>query len=139
MVCGHQPFSDFSITSTVKESNMQNFDIIILSSIVSTLFLVFLGLTVKELLLADKKKVAGGENSPRARLIRQVGKLFDSPIQSTTLPEKIAVIKSMERVMADMESDGVYFSEDVKIELEKKRKELICEYSGLPSAKAYEQ
>lgn len=118
---------------------MQNFDIIILSSIVSTLFLVFLGLTVKELLLADKKKVAGGENSPRARLIRQVGKLFDSPIQSTTLPEKIAVIKSMERVMADMESDGVYFSEDVKIELEKKRKELICEYSGLPSAKAYEQ
>jgi len=37
-----------------------------------------------------------------------------------------------------MESDGVYFPESVKIELEKKRKEMICEYSGLPSMKAYE-
>lgn len=117
---------------------MQNFDIIVLSSIVSTLFIVFFGLTVKEILLADKRKVAGSENSPRARLIRQVGRLFDSPTQSTTLPEKIAVIKSMEKVMADMESDGVYFSEEIRAELEKKRKELVCEYSGLPSTEAYE-
>lgn len=117
---------------------MQNFDIILLSSIVSTLFIVFLGLTIKELMLADKKKISGGENSPRARLIRQVGKIFDSPLQDLSLPERIAVIKSMERVMADMESDGVYFSEEVKIELERKRKEMVCEYSGLPSTKAYE-
>ncbi len=117
---------------------MQNFDIILLSSIVSTLFIVFLGLTVKELIVADKKKVTGSENGPRARLVRKVGELFDSPSQGMALSEKIAVIKSMERVMADMESDGVYFSEEVKIELEKKRKELVCEYSGLPSTKAYE-
>ena len=117
---------------------MQNFDIILLSSIVSTLFVVFLGLTAKELVLADKKKVTGTENSPRARFIRQVGKIFDTTPQNMALPEKIAVIKSMERAMADMESDGVYFSEEVKIELEKKRKELVCEYSGLPSTKAYE-
>lgn len=117
---------------------MQNFDIILLSSIVSTLFVVFLGLTVKEFIVADKKKATGSENSPRARLVRKVGELFDSPSQGMALPEKIAVIKSMERVMADMESDGVYFSEEVKIELEKKRKELVCEYSGLPSTKAYE-
>ncbi len=37
-----------------------------------------------------------------------------------------------------MESDGVYFSEDVKQELEKKREEMMCEYSGLPSVKSYE-
>ena len=41
-------------------------------------------------------------------------------------------------VLADMESNGVYFSEDIKEELEKQREELLCEYSGLPSVKAYQ-
>jgi hypothetical protein len=113
---------------------MQNFDIILLSSILSTLFIVFLGFTAKELLLAGKSRVSGFENSPHARFIYQVGKIFDKNTQSMALPEKIAVIKTIERVLADMESDGVYFSEEVKIELEKKRKELISENSGLPSA-----
>jgi hypothetical protein len=37
-----------------------------------------------------------------------------------------------------MESDGMYFSEEIKDELEKQREELYCEYSGLPSPKAYD-
>jgi hypothetical protein len=41
-------------------------------------------------------------------------------------------------ILADMESDGIYFSKDTKVELEKQREELYCEYSGLPSPKAYE-
>jgi hypothetical protein len=41
-------------------------------------------------------------------------------------------------VLPDMESDGVYFSDDVIEEFEKQREELHCEYSGLPSPKAYE-
>jgi hypothetical protein len=41
-------------------------------------------------------------------------------------------------ILADMESNGTYFSEDVKEELEKQREELYCEYSGLLSVKAYE-
>ena len=41
-------------------------------------------------------------------------------------------------ILADMESNGIYFSEDVKEELEKQREELYCEYSGLLSVKAYE-
>lgn len=118
---------------------MQNFDIIILSSIVCTLFIVFLGLTIKELMLADKRPLTGQEDSPRARLTKFMGRVFDSPLeQKADLGQKIVNLKSIENKIADMESDGVYFPESVKIELEKKRKELICEYSGLPSAKAYE-
>jgi len=41
-------------------------------------------------------------------------------------------------ILADMESNGMYFSEDVKEELEKQREEFYCEYSGLLSPKAYE-
>jgi hypothetical protein len=41
-------------------------------------------------------------------------------------------------ILTDMESNGMYFSEDVKQELEKQREELYCEYSGLLSVKAYE-
>jgi hypothetical protein len=37
-----------------------------------------------------------------------------------------------------MELDGVYFSDEVKEKLEKEKEELFCEYSGLPSPKAYE-
>ncbi len=38
-----------------------------------------------------------------------------------------------------MESDGIYFPEEVKEELRKHREELHCEYSGLPSVKAYQK
>lgn len=41
-------------------------------------------------------------------------------------------------ILPDMESDGVYFSEHVKIELEKQREQLFCAYSGLLSPKAYD-
>ena len=32
----------------------------------------------------------------------------------------------------------MYFPEEIKDELEKQREELYCEYSGLPSVKAYD-
>ena len=37
-----------------------------------------------------------------------------------------------------MESDGVYFPEEIKDKLQEYREEMHCEYSGLPSPKAYE-
>jgi len=40
--------------------------------------------------------------------------------------------------LSDMESDGVYFPEDIKIKLKEHREESICEYSGLPSVEFYE-
>lgn len=41
------------------------------------------------------------------------------------------------RPLADMETDGVYFSEEVKLELEKRKVDSVCEYSGLPSVLTY--
>jgi len=40
--------------------------------------------------------------------------------------------------LSDMESDGVYFPEEIKIKLKELKEELTCEYSGLPSVKFYE-
>lgn len=59
--------------------------------------------------------------------------------RASVLPFFINPIKKMEMIiLADMESNGIYFSEDIKEELEKQREELYCEYSGLLSVKAYE-
>ena len=118
---------------------MENLDIIILTSIVSTLFIVF-GITMyREFKNAPEQSKDLYETSPRANMIRFIGSIFDSEVTSKmTKKEKIAVYKAVKQTMSDMESDGVYFSEDIKQQLEKQREELHCEYSGLPSVKAYE-
>lgn len=55
---------------------MQNLDIIVLSSVVSILFVVFIIATIKELNKDEAPK--GEENSIRAKAIKRVGKVFDS-------------------------------------------------------------
>lgn len=120
---------------------MENFDIIFLSTIVVTLFVVFLGYTIKEFINASKNPQQTSEKGPRADLVRFMGRLFDSPVRTDEdANNKIAMFKNIQRTISDMESDGVYFSEDVKRELQKiKDNEFTCEYSGLPSVKSYEQ
>jgi hypothetical protein len=44
----------------------------------------------------------------------------------------------MDKTIADMESDGIYFPQEVKEKMKEYREELHCEYSGLPSPKSYE-
>lgn len=39
--------------------------------------------------------------------------------------------------IADMESCGVYFTDEQKDVMEKEREESICQYSGLPSLLMY--
>lgn len=39
--------------------------------------------------------------------------------------------------IADMETDGVYFSDDQKQILQEQRDQLLCDYSGLPSLHSY--
>jgi hypothetical protein len=118
---------------------MENLDIIILSTIVSTLFVVFGIVMYKELKNASDQSDDLYDNGPRANMIRFIGSMFDSESTSKmTKKEKVAVYNAVKRTMADMESDGVYFPEDVKKELERKREEMMCEYSGLPSVKSYE-
>ncbi len=42
------------------------------------------------------------------------------------------------RYIADMETDGVYFSDEQRRVMEEIRDSRFCQYSGLPSPKAYE-
>lgn len=117
---------------------MENLDIYILTSVVATLFIVFfVGIyrAVKDV-DAETYKSSGKEGGPRAALFNLMAKLFEDD----TIPkkEKKKIIKAMTETLADMESDGIRFSDNVKEEMEKQREESFCEYSGLPSPKAYE-
>ena len=117
---------------------MQNLDIYILTSIVATLFIVFfVGIyrAVKDV-DAETYKTSGKEGGPRAALFNLMAKLFEDD----TIPkkEKKKMYKAMAQTIADMESDGVRFPNEIKEEMIKQREELHCEYSGLPSPKYYE-
>ncbi len=120
---------------------MENLDLIILSSIVVTLFVVFGIAMYREFRIMDEKEyVHTKETGPRANLVNFVGRLFDNDVSSKkmTFKQRDLVYKAMHRTIADMESEGIYFPEDVKQEMKKQREELYCEYSGLPSVSAYE-
>lgn len=115
-------------------------DIILLSTVVVTLFVVFGIATYREFNhMASSEWKPRPESGPRADMVNFVGRLFDNEVASKkmTFKQKDLVYKAMHRTMADMESDGIYFPEEVKEEMKKQREELYCEYSGLPSVKAY--
>lgn len=119
---------------------MENLDIIILTVIVSTLFAVFIGYTIKEFISIARNQKVQEEAGPRADLVKFVGKLFDSPVKnSKEMNQRLNLYNKVERTISDMESDGVYFPEEIKKELKRKRSELRCEYSGLPSVKSYDK
>jgi hypothetical protein len=115
---------------------MDNLEIIILSTIVSTLFVVFGVLMYKELSSVDENTYkTSKDGGPRVYLMKMMGRLFDDEIP---VNERKIIYKAVKRTMADMESDGIYFPEDVRERLKEYRDELNCEYSGLPSVKSYE-
>jgi len=119
---------------------MENLDIIILTTIVSTLFLVFGILVYKEFMSMEKN---GYQYDPNAKkygrdaLFVMMQRLFDE--QSIPKREKKIIYKSVNRTIADMESNCMYFPEEIKEKLREYREDFHCEYSGLPSPKAYEQ
>lgn len=119
---------------------MENLEIIILSTIVTTLFVVFFIVMWKELNEVSRNPpVYSEESGPRADMMKFIGRMFDSPsLTKEQADKKIEVYNTVYRTIADMESDGVYFPDDVKKELIKKREELWCEYSNLPSVQSYE-
>lgn len=117
-------------------------EIILLSSIVVTLFVVFGIATYRELkVMSEKPYVYTKETGGRASLVNFVGRLFDNETASKkmTAKQKDIVYKAIYRTIADMESEGVYFPQDVKEEMKKQRDELHCEYSGLPSVLSYSE
>jgi len=119
---------------------MENLDIIILTSIISTLFIVFGILMYKELSNVDKN---GWQYDPNAKkygreaLFVLMQRLFDE--DSVPKKERKTIYKAVKRTIADMESDGMYFPEEVKEQLKEYREEMHCEYSGLPSPKSYQK
>lgn len=118
---------------------MENLDIYVLTSIVATLFIVFFTTMYREF---GRMGSEGYKYNPaekkygRDALFAFATKLFEDKVVSKK--EKKLVYKAMFRTMADMESDGVYFDEDIKKEIIKQKEEWNCEYSGLPSPKYYE-
>jgi hypothetical protein len=115
-------------------------EIILLSSIVVTLFVVFGIATYREFsVMSEKEYVYVKETGGRASLVNFMGRLFDNESSSKkmTVKQKELVYKAMHRTIADMESEGIYFPDEVKAELKKQREELHCEYSGLPSVLSY--
>ena len=78
-------------------------EILILTSIVIISFIVFGVVTYKEFTKVGKK---------------------------LTFNEREIIYNAMNKTISDMESDGVYFSEEIK-------EELICHYSGLQSVQSW--
>lgn len=112
-------------------------DILFLTTIIVTLFVVFGIAVYREFKVMEETEYKfTKETGPRAGLVNFVGNLAVN--KSLSKKERKIVYKAMKRNIADMESDGVYFDDDVKEILRKQREELHCEYSGLPSVKAYE-
>jgi hypothetical protein len=58
-------------------------------------------------------------------------------ITNRTNYDKPREIGCVSRTISDMESDGVYFSEEALKQLELHRADKICHYSGLPSVTQY--
>lgn len=117
---------------------MEQLDIIILTSIIATLFVVFFITIYREISTIDENSYKHEkEGGPRVALFNLMAKLFED--ENVSKKEKKKIYRAMYRTIADMESDGLYFSDEIKEELKKRREELHCEYSGLPSVKAYEK
>ena len=118
---------------------MEHLDIIIGSTALTILFVVFIVMTIKEVSKVQPDAIPSEETGPRANLIKFIGKLFDSPVVTKEQAvSQLTMYDQVYSVMSDMESDGVYFSDDIKNELKKKQDELKCHYSDLPSVKSYE-
>ena len=115
---------------------MENLDIFILTSVVATLFVVFFVTIYRELSTVNENSYKyEKEGAPRVALLNMMARLFED--EEIPKKEKKVIYKAMHKTIADMESDGIYFPEDIKEELKKQREELTCEYSGLPSIRAY--
>ena len=117
---------------------MENLDVIILSAFVAIGFLIFIVGCFREFSKMGKEEYRPSNSNKkfgRDAVYDMMERMFDDTKQ--TKEEKVKLIKTLDRTIADMESDGMYFSEEVKEKLEKEREELFCEYSGLPSPKSY--
>lgn len=98
-------------------------DVLLLSVVVATLFIVFIIAVYREFNYMDVTPYKfEKERGPRAGLVNFVGNLTAN--KSLSLPEKETIYNAMNRNIADMESDGVYFDDVVKDLIREKIEEL---------------
>ena len=116
---------------------MEQLDIIVLTSVMATAFIIFIVATCREFIYMSKNsfndQYGGGKEF---KLLTFTKKLVEN--KNTRKKRKKVIYDAIFDTIADMESDGVYFPEEVKKELLKQREELTCHYSGLPSTISYE-
>ena len=94
---------------------MENLDIILLTVVVAVAFLVFIVTTLKEFTKMETEVYTDLKSKPsygRDALYDLLQKLFDD--ESIPKTDKKTVLKTIGRTMADMESDGLYFPEEIK-------------------------
>jgi len=99
---------------------MENLDIILLTAVVAVAFLVFIITTLKEFTKMETEVYTDLKSKPsygRDALYDLLQKLFDD--ESIPKTDKKKVLKTIGRTMADMESDGLYFPEEIKEKLAK--------------------
>ena len=112
-------------------------DIILLSSIIATLFIVFMIAVYREFsVMEDETYVFQKESGPRAGLVNFVGNLAVN--KALTPEEKKVIYQAMHRNIADMESDGVYFDETLKLMVADQIEELGVEVVAKPARKKKE-
>ena len=110
---------------------MENLDIIILTTIVATLFIVFFVAMYREF---SRMATEGYKYDPnekkygRDALFVLAAKLFED--KKVPTKDKEIIYKAVSRTISDMESDGIYFSKEAKEELKKQREEAYCEYKN---------
>ncbi len=99
---------------------MENLDINLLTAVVAVAFLVFIITTLKEFTKMETETYTDVKSKPsygRDALYDLLQKLFDD--ESIPKTDKKTVLKTIGRTMADMESDGLYFPEEIKEKLAK--------------------
>lgn len=112
-------------------------DIILLSSIIATLFIVFMIAVYREFsVMEDETYIFQKESGPRAGLVNFVGNLAVN--KALTPEEKKVIYQAMHRNIADMESDGVYFDETLKVIVAEQIEELGVEVVAKPARKKKE-
>ncbi len=112
-------------------------DIVLLTAVVVTLFIVFIIAVFREFKVMENETYRyQKESGPRAGLVNFVGNLVAN--KSLTKVEKQSIYNAMHRNIADMESDGVYFDKTVKEIIREKIDELKNEETKVGAKKADE-
>ncbi len=115
---------------------MENLDIIILTSMLSILFIVFGVFSYREISKIDFNSFKNNEGT-KVSFIKIMSEMFGK--KSIPNEEKEIIYKAIQRTISDMESEGLYFPEEVKEKLRQYRGELTHDDSEIIYGKSYEK